>query len=181
MAVEIASEKGWHNLWLECDSSLVVSAFENHLLIPWWLRNRWVSCMMLTTHMRFFYSNLLRRKCLWWQTYFHSYLQSGIYLVGHNPWFYFRRVFSNMNNLSNFRFEWLPMDFGLVPQCLVFFIIFIYLYIGITEYQIRINYYWSTVMDEERKINLTDLSWKLFDIPQKKLLNLVIGLNSNDI
>lgn len=27
-SIELAHSKGWHHLWLECDSSLVVSAFK---------------------------------------------------------------------------------------------------------------------------------------------------------
>jgi hypothetical protein len=38
-AIEIAASKDWNNLWLETDSSLVVLAFKNGNLVPWWLSN----------------------------------------------------------------------------------------------------------------------------------------------
>ncbi|XP_058783502.1 uncharacterized protein LOC131658194 [Vicia villosa] len=45
LAMEIAIGNGWLNLWLESDSSLVVSAFSNSMVVPWKLRNRWDSCL----------------------------------------------------------------------------------------------------------------------------------------
>lgn len=40
-AIEVASQRGWRNLWIETDSSLVVLAFQRDDKIPWSLRNRW--------------------------------------------------------------------------------------------------------------------------------------------
>ena len=40
-AIEIAYQKGWRNLWLETDSSLVVLAFQKDGNVAWFLRNRW--------------------------------------------------------------------------------------------------------------------------------------------
>ena len=40
-AIELAHEKGWNNLWIEKDSSLVVQAFKYKREIPWNVRNRW--------------------------------------------------------------------------------------------------------------------------------------------
>lgn len=34
-AIDIAANKGWSNLWLECDSSLAVAAFQSGRGIPW--------------------------------------------------------------------------------------------------------------------------------------------------
>lgn len=39
-AIEIAFARGWHMLWLEGDSLLVVQSFENLSFVPWQLRNR---------------------------------------------------------------------------------------------------------------------------------------------
>ncbi|KHM99446.1 hypothetical protein glysoja_039337 [Glycine soja] len=39
--IEIAHEKGWRNLWLECDSLMVVQDFKDVNLVPWSLRNTW--------------------------------------------------------------------------------------------------------------------------------------------
>lgn len=38
-AIEIAYKRGWHNLWLECDSLLVIMAFKSMDIVPWQLRN----------------------------------------------------------------------------------------------------------------------------------------------
>jgi len=37
-AIEWVEKKGWKNLWLECDSTLVVQAFYQHGLVPWQLK-----------------------------------------------------------------------------------------------------------------------------------------------
>lgn len=34
IAIETAYHKGWHSLWLECDSKLVVDAFYSNYLVP---------------------------------------------------------------------------------------------------------------------------------------------------
>lgn len=39
LTIDIAFKKGWHYIWLECDSSLVVAAFSNPSIVPWCLRN----------------------------------------------------------------------------------------------------------------------------------------------
>jgi hypothetical protein len=40
IAIEIAAQKGWNNLWLETDSVLVTLAFKSSKIVPWQLRNR---------------------------------------------------------------------------------------------------------------------------------------------
>ncbi|KAF1898014.1 hypothetical protein Lal_00032776 [Lupinus albus] len=41
MAIEIAYRKGWRDIWLECDSTLVVDIFSGKGRIPWKLANMW--------------------------------------------------------------------------------------------------------------------------------------------
>ena len=41
LAIEIAFDKGWNRLWLECNSRLVVNAFNSSFEGPWKLSNRW--------------------------------------------------------------------------------------------------------------------------------------------
>lgn len=43
-AVELAHQKGWNYIWLECDSQLAIQAFSNPKIVPWMLRNRWLNC-----------------------------------------------------------------------------------------------------------------------------------------
>jgi hypothetical protein len=43
LAIEIAFDKGWHQLWLETDLQLVTLAFKQHHIIPQTLHNRWIS------------------------------------------------------------------------------------------------------------------------------------------
>lgn len=40
LAIELAHKKGWHRLWLEYDSKLVIDAFNSMNIVPWQLRNR---------------------------------------------------------------------------------------------------------------------------------------------
>jgi ribonuclease HI len=59
-AIELADQYQWSNLWLECDSALVVNAFTNHHLIPWKLRNRWENCLNLTSNMNLLVTHVYR-------------------------------------------------------------------------------------------------------------------------
>ncbi|KAH1267512.1 hypothetical protein GmHk_01G002719 [Glycine max] len=34
-ALEIVKEKGWHKVWLERDSELVIKTFKDHFVVPW--------------------------------------------------------------------------------------------------------------------------------------------------
>lgn len=45
LAKETAYDKGWHNLWLECDSLLVIHLLTDASLYPLWtFHNRWFNC-----------------------------------------------------------------------------------------------------------------------------------------
>lgn len=68
-AIEVAYQRGWHRLWLECDSSLVIYAFSISNLVPWRLHNRWKNCLLLTSAI---------------QWYFHSWF----YFVEFDSWFH---------------------------------------------------------------------------------------------
>lgn len=59
-AIEIASSKGFTNLWLESDSKLVILAFRSNSGIPWCLSNRWQNCLARIRTMRFFASHIYR-------------------------------------------------------------------------------------------------------------------------
>lgn len=50
----------WNFLWLECDSSLAIQAFSNHLVVPWSIRNRQKNMILLTKKMYFVYSHMYR-------------------------------------------------------------------------------------------------------------------------
>lgn len=58
--IKVAHQKGWCNLWLECDPKLTIEAFDNPSLLPWRLRNRWQSCLFLTRRMHFQVSHIYR-------------------------------------------------------------------------------------------------------------------------
>lgn len=60
LAIENAVVKGWKNLWLECDSQLVVAAFKSSYIVPWKLRNRWFNCLDSIRSMRFYVSHIYR-------------------------------------------------------------------------------------------------------------------------
>lgn len=50
----------WKNLWLECDSALVISAIRNHSIVPWRLRNRWENGLLITRSMNFLANHVFR-------------------------------------------------------------------------------------------------------------------------
>jgi ribonuclease HI len=60
-AIEIAFERNWLNLWLESDSTLVVSAFTNpNKSVAWPLRNRWKNVLFMISQMNFIVTNTYR-------------------------------------------------------------------------------------------------------------------------
>jgi ribonuclease HI len=60
-AIEIAFHHGWHNLWLETDSSLVVAAFSNpNNLVSWRLRSRWTNVLTMLRQMNFMVTHIFR-------------------------------------------------------------------------------------------------------------------------
>lgn len=66
--MEIASEKRWHNIWLESDSLLVIHLLlKNSLRPPWLLQNRWLNCKLLISKMNFrtLFGKLMRFLMLW--------------------------------------------------------------------------------------------------------------------
>ncbi|GAU13228.1 hypothetical protein TSUD_245980 [Trifolium subterraneum] len=60
IAIEIAHQNGWEQLWLETDSMLVIAAFKDLKTVPCVLRNRWENCIYLTFSMDFFVSHIYR-------------------------------------------------------------------------------------------------------------------------
>lgn len=52
-ATELAASNGFHNVWLESDSQLVILAFKSNFVVPWSLRNKWENCLQLTHRMGF--------------------------------------------------------------------------------------------------------------------------------
>ena len=60
LAIEIAYNNGFLNLWLESDSQLVILAFKSNTVVPWGLRNRWQNCMVRLKSMRFVVSHIYR-------------------------------------------------------------------------------------------------------------------------
>lgn len=59
-AIELAKQYGWNNLWLECDSSLVINAIKNNSLVPWRVRNIWMNCMFIVNSMNFMATHVFR-------------------------------------------------------------------------------------------------------------------------
>ncbi|XP_019451753.1 PREDICTED: uncharacterized protein LOC109353847 [Lupinus angustifolius] len=59
-AVDIAFKKGWHNLWLESDSMLVLDIFSGNSKAPWKLSNDWQICKSKIAQMNFKISHIYR-------------------------------------------------------------------------------------------------------------------------
>jgi len=59
-AIELASQFHWNNLWLECDSALVINAIKNLSIVLWRFRNRWENCLHITRSMNFIATHVFR-------------------------------------------------------------------------------------------------------------------------
>ncbi|KAK9281165.1 hypothetical protein L1049_004059 [Liquidambar formosana] len=60
-AIDLAWQKGWHSLWLECDSSLVLSYLDlAEPNIPWQLWTQWNNSMSFLRQMNFRCSHIFR-------------------------------------------------------------------------------------------------------------------------
>ncbi|GAU48979.1 hypothetical protein TSUD_245700 [Trifolium subterraneum] len=60
-AIDLAFQFHWHNVWLETDSVLVVSAFNKPTaLVPWQLRNRWKNAIHKAKSMNVIISHIFR-------------------------------------------------------------------------------------------------------------------------
>ncbi|MCH99434.1 ribonuclease H protein [Trifolium medium] len=60
-AIEIASQNHWHNIWIETDSALVVSAFQKpQNPVPWPIRNRWKNTLHMAKSMNFIITHIFR-------------------------------------------------------------------------------------------------------------------------
>ncbi|KAF1892262.1 hypothetical protein Lal_00036624 [Lupinus albus] len=58
--IHMAYKRGWWNLWLECDCSLVVDIFNDVSNAPWKLQNEWLTCKLEISHMNFCISHIYR-------------------------------------------------------------------------------------------------------------------------
>ncbi|CAL0306454.1 unnamed protein product [Lupinus luteus] len=58
--VDIAHNNGWLNLWIECDSSMVVGIFNGVISPPWKLQTRWENCRKKLESMNFIISHIFR-------------------------------------------------------------------------------------------------------------------------
>ncbi|KAF1872450.1 hypothetical protein Lal_00016748 [Lupinus albus] len=56
----VSNFKGWKNIWLECDSILVVDIFKGRGVVPWRLVNSWLRCMHGISSMRFIVTHIFR-------------------------------------------------------------------------------------------------------------------------
>jgi ribonuclease HI len=60
-AIELASQFNWKNIWIETDSTLVVSAFTTRSdCVPWFLRNRCHNSLSLLTGLNCFITHIHR-------------------------------------------------------------------------------------------------------------------------
>jgi ribonuclease HI len=60
-AVEIAHARNWTNIWIETDSALVVTTFNNPSKpVPWSLRNRWRNVLVMIQSLNFIVSHICR-------------------------------------------------------------------------------------------------------------------------
>lgn len=60
LAVELAHAKGWHHLWIESDSTLVVDILIGNIQPPWSIASRWSICQSLLSSMSWKVSHIFR-------------------------------------------------------------------------------------------------------------------------
>ncbi|XP_058746496.1 uncharacterized protein LOC131619414 [Vicia villosa] len=60
MAIELAYEKNWSNLWLETDSTTIIKAFNMPFLVPCTIRNRWLDSINTVSNWNFVVSHVVR-------------------------------------------------------------------------------------------------------------------------
>lgn len=103
---ETAYSRGWHHLWLECDSSLVILAFSSSSIFPWSLRNRWLNALTLSKKMGFVYSYVFREgnTCADLLAN-HGTSISGLSWWNSIPSFLQREFLRNRMGLPNYRFR----------------------------------------------------------------------------
>lgn len=106
-AVNMAWDRGWHQLWLECDSSYVVGLFQSKSHhVPWTVKPMWLHCLHLVSNMHFRVSHIFREgnvaadllakhgvsasTKLWWET---------------APDFCLYAIYSDFSGRSNYRFN----------------------------------------------------------------------------
>ncbi|KAF1874527.1 hypothetical protein Lal_00029954 [Lupinus albus] len=61
LTIELAFQKDWRSIWLECDSALVVDIFNDKAKPSWKLLNRWMVCKNLLSSMSFKVSHIYRK------------------------------------------------------------------------------------------------------------------------
>jgi ribonuclease HI len=104
-AIEIAYQKGWHNLWLEIGSSLVVSSFKNPAKpVVWSLRTRWNNALLMLSHMNCIVTHIYREG----NQVADLLANHGLSLDAFNCWlvsalFLHDNLFRNKLDLSSFR------------------------------------------------------------------------------
>ncbi|KAF1862973.1 hypothetical protein Lal_00018817 [Lupinus albus] len=108
MAIEIAYHKGWRNIWLECDSALVVSIFNGKGKVPWKLENLWRRCLWWLSSMCFKVSHLYREGNACADKLASFGVSSKVYTWWDvTPWFIFEEFNTNRLGLPNYRCNYL--------------------------------------------------------------------------
>lgn len=88
-AINVAIEKGWSKIWMECDSSLVVQAYSNPDIFPLKIRTKWKNCIQLSSSFDFRISHVFREG-----NHCPDKLASfGVIMVEFDPWIQQARLF----------------------------------------------------------------------------------------
>ena len=60
-AIEYAFDFGWSNLWIECDSSYMISLLScRSSIVPWRFLSSWRRCLVYLSSMEIFVSHIYR-------------------------------------------------------------------------------------------------------------------------
>lgn len=123
-AIKLVALKGFHNVWLEFDSQLVILAFKSNTVVSWHLINRWENCLSITHSMRFCTSHIYREGnvCVDSLANFGLSLSSlDLFWFDTIPIFVREEYIRNRLGMPNFR---VTKGFGLVPFSILYFLSF---------------------------------------------------------
>ncbi|CAL0303089.1 unnamed protein product [Lupinus luteus] len=104
-AINLAHQKDWKNIWLECDSTIVVDIFKGSTQPPWKLRSKWNLCKNTLSCMSWVVTHVYRED----NTCADKLANFGLSIHNirwwnHAPHFIINDVTRNRANLPNYRF-----------------------------------------------------------------------------
>ena len=124
LALEMAKDKGWLNLWIEYDFAFVIQAFSNPSIVPCKLHKRWEACQFFCKNIVLVLSHIYREGNFCVDKLANVGALSRDFFNWWNliPVFVRKELLRNRLSLSNYRFRQVVVGFDIIPP--TFFILF---------------------------------------------------------